>query len=181
MSGVSDLGVQANISNCIQLLEDYSSPSYVFLASQLYNTSGLAIASYKDCYLWVLGGANATTELTDVDDTFFVGDMDLIFAMGNAISHYGDDNSLNGNISVCGTLPSCGFYSKFCFTSFLCLDAAFFSPPYPISDHNKRKDSILCILSGIIIVDLFLEQTHSPARIRSHLSLHGASAASSSL
>lgn len=136
MSDVSDFGVLANVSNCIQILEDLSSPSYVFLAAQLYNTSGFAIASYKDCYLWVLGGANATAELTDVDDNFFVGDMDLVFAMGNAISHYGNDNGVNSNMSVCGTLPNCGFYSTFCP-----------SPFTGISTQPASKHSLLCILS----------------------------------
>ncbi|KAJ4420336.1 hypothetical protein N0V82_004435 [Gnomoniopsis sp. IMI 355080] len=111
LSGVSEYGITANISNCIWILEDLANSSFVFLASQLYNTSALAIASYGDCYLWVLGGANATAELTDVDDTFFVGNMDLVFAMGNSIINYGNDNSVNSNFSVCGTIPNCNFYS----------------------------------------------------------------------
>lgn len=136
MSGGTDVGVQANVSNCIQILEDLSSPSYVFLAAQLYNTSGLAITSYKDCYLWVLGGANATAELTDVDDNFFVGDMDLVFAMGNAISHYGNDHGFNSNMSVCGTLPNCGFYSTFCpYPLSLVFTHSHSQSPLPTSNH----------------------------------------------
>lgn len=92
-------------------MEDLANSSFVFLASQLYNSSALALSTYKDCYLWVLGGANATAELIDVDDTFFVGNMDLVFAMGNAIMNYGIENGIDSNVSVCGTLPSCDFYS----------------------------------------------------------------------
>lgn len=88
-----------------------STHSFVFLASQLYNNSEVPIAFHEDCYLWLLGGANATAELTDVNDNFFVGDMDLTLAVGNSIINYAHDSDANSQMAVCGTIPNCGFYS----------------------------------------------------------------------
>lgn len=111
MSSATNAGSQANISNCIQLMEDISTGSYVFLASQLYNNSYLNFASHGDCYLWLLGGADDTPELTDVDDNFFVGNMDLTIALGNSILNYGIEVNDSSTMAVCGTIPNCGYYS----------------------------------------------------------------------
>lgn len=102
-------GGLANTTNCGLLLTSYLNPTYesnIILASQLYNTTFVPLAIYEDCYLWIGGGSDATTEELDENDTFWIGNMDLIMAISNSIVNFASDGQ-NTTMAVCGTLPGC--------------------------------------------------------------------------
>lgn len=118
MSLTNSLEVAVNISGCLNVMEGMSlnTTSFVFLAAQLYNTSFVPIAYNEDCYFQVGGGMNAIPELVGLNDTFFVGDMDLLFALGNSVANFVNEHEEEQTIAVCGTIPGCVLQSTFPFS-----------------------------------------------------------------
>lgn len=105
----------ANTTNCQLLMTNFLDPTFetnYILASQMYNSSMLSLASWGDCFLFMGGGAGATPDAIDVDDTFWVGNMDLAYAVSNSIISYAEDGNAT-NMAACGTLPLCGFNSMY--------------------------------------------------------------------
>ncbi|CAN8095275.1 unnamed protein product [Discula destructiva] len=112
VDGVSPIS-WANVTECQLLMLTFFDPTYdtnYLLASQLWNSSAMdyPTTKYGGCYLFIGGGAGATPEAMALDDTFFIGNMDLAYAVSNAIINFANDGN-SSLMSVCGTLPNCGF------------------------------------------------------------------------
>lgn len=103
------LSLTANTSNCIGMMEVNFNPELpprYLTAPGLYQSLFAQVANLGDCYLFALGGDNATSANMGDDDAFVVGNYDFANVMLNMLDAFADSGGID-TVAACATLNGC--------------------------------------------------------------------------
>lgn len=81
-------------------------PSRFLTAPGLQQDLFAMVANLGDCYLFVLGGDNATSDNMGDDDAFIIGNYDFANVMLNMVDAFAESGGIE-TVAACATLEGC--------------------------------------------------------------------------